>query len=170
MFDNIARVKESFPDKNLMFTEGCNEKFDSTKYNFWPNAEHYGRSMINDFNNGTAGWTDWNILLDQTGGPNHLDNLCFSPVHANLNTGELIFTPSYYYIGHFSKFIRPKARRVSTSSSRSDLLSTSFLNENGKMATVVMNDSNKEITYNLNVGSETTQVVIPPHAIQTLVY
>ncbi|MDR3625254.1 MAG: glycoside hydrolase family 30 protein [Ignavibacteriaceae bacterium] len=170
MFENIAHVKESFPDKNLLFTEGCNEKFDSTKYFFWPNAERYGRSMINDFNNGTVGWTDWNILLDETGGPNHLDNLCFSPVHANTKTGELIFTPSYYYIGHFSKFIRPKARRVSTNVSRSDLLSTSFLNENGKMATVVMNQSSKQITYNLYVGTKTTEVVIPPHAIQTLVY
>jgi glucosylceramidase len=67
-YENLRRVKESFPGKELMFTEGCNENFDSAKYQYWPNAARYGNSMINDFNNGTAGWTDWNILLDETGG------------------------------------------------------------------------------------------------------
>ena len=72
MFSNLGNVNESYPSKNLVFTEGCNEGFDSSKYQYWPNAERYGRSMINDFNNGTVAWTDWNILLDETGGPNHV--------------------------------------------------------------------------------------------------
>ena len=170
MFENVAKVQEAFPKTNLLFTEGCVEKFDSTKYQFWGNAERYGKSMINDFNNGTVGWTDWNILLDETGGPNHVQNFCFAPVHADTRTGELIFTPSYYYIGHFSKFIRPDAKRISTAASRSQLLSTSFLNADGKIATVVMNQSDMKITYKLYVGSQAAEVVILPHSIQTLVY
>ncbi len=170
MFDNVRKVHEAYPDKKLLFTEGCVEKFDATKYQFWPNAERYGISMINDFNNGTVGWTDWNILLDQNGGPNHVGNFCFAPIHADTNSGELIYTPSYYYIGHFSKFIHPDAKRVSTAVSRSSLLSTSFLNTDGKMITVVMNQSDKKVTYNLFVGTDKTIVVIPAHAIQTLVY
>jgi glucosylceramidase len=170
MFDNVRKVYEAYPDKKLLFTEGCVEKFDAAKYQFWPNAERYGISMINDFNNGTIGWTDWNILLDQNGGPNHVGNFCFAPIHADTNSGELIYTPSYYYIGHFSKFIHPDAKRVSTAVSRSSLLSTSFLNTDGKMITVVMNQSDKKVTYNLFVGSDKTIVVIPAHAIQTLVY
>ncbi len=75
---------------------------------------------------------------------------CFAPIHADTNSGELIYTPSYYYIGHFSKFIRPDAKRVGTAVSRSSLLSTLFLNTDGKMVTVVMNQSNKSVTYNLN--------------------
>ena len=67
--------------------------------------------MINDFNDGAVGWTDWNVLLDEQGGPNHVGNFCFAPVHADTKTGELIYTNSYYYIGHFSKFVRPGARR-----------------------------------------------------------
>ena len=168
-FDNLGKVKESFPDKNLMFTEGCVEKFDAAKYQFWPNAERYGRSMINDFNEGTCGWTDWNILLDQNGGPNHVGNFCFAPVHADLKTGELIFTPSYYYIGHFSKFIKPGAKRVSTACSRSALQSCSFLNNDGTLATVVMNQTDNEIKYKLFIGTESVEVIILPHAIQTLV-
>lgn len=170
MFDNVRKVHEAYPTKNLLFTEGCVEKFDAKKYQFWANGERYGTSMINDFNNGTVGWTDWNVLLDQNGGPNHVGNFCFAPIHMDTNSGELIYTPSYYYIGHFSKFIRPNAKRVSSAVSRSSLLSTSFLNTDGKMVTVVMNQSSKSVTYNLIIASEKTVVTIPAHGIQTLVY
>jgi glucosylceramidase len=166
----LAKVKESYPDKNLLFTEGCNELFDPAKYQHWPNAERYGNSMINDFNNGTVGWTDWNILLDQRGGPNHVGNFCFAPIHADVSTGALIYTPAYYYIGHFSKFIRPGAQRVSTASSRSHLQSTSFLNSNGQMVTVVMNNTEEPITYQLQALGRQVRVRIPARAIQTLVY
>ncbi|NNE29498.1 MAG: glycoside hydrolase family 30 protein [Saprospiraceae bacterium] len=169
MFTNLGNIKESFPSKNLLFTEGCQEGFDPDKYQFWKHAERYGRSIINDFNQGTVGWTDWNILLDQNGGPNHVGNFCFSPIHGDTEKGELIYTPTYYYIGHFSKFIRPNAKRVSTTSSRSHLLSTSFLNEDGSLITVVMNQSDEEIEYKLYCDSETVQLTIPPHAIQTQV-
>jgi glucosylceramidase len=170
MFENVGAVKEMYPNKKLLFTEGCNEKFDANKYQLWANGERYGKSMINDFNNGTVGWTDWNILLDENGGPNHVGNFCFSPIHGNVKTGELIYTPSYYFIGHFSKFIGKDAKRISSVSSRSQLISTSFLNQDGKVVTVVMNQSSKKITYNLCIGTNATEVSILPHAIQTLVY
>ena len=170
MFDNVKSVYEAYPEKKLMFTEGCVEKFDTKKYQLWANGERYGISIINDLNNGSVAWTDWNILLDQNGGPNHVKNFCFAPIHADTNSGELIYTPSYYFIGHFSKFIRPEAKRISTTVSRSSLLSTSFLNKNGKMITVVMNQSNKKIDYNLIVETKKAVVTIPPHAIQTLEY
>jgi glucosylceramidase len=170
MFENVGAVKELYPNKNLLFTEGCNEKFDANKYQLWTNGERYGKSMINDFNNGTVGWTDWNILLDEKGGPNHVGNFCFAPIHADTKTGELIYTPSYYFIGHFSKFIGKDAKRISTVTSRSQLISTSFLNQDGKVITVVMNQSNKKVTYNLCIGTNSTEISILPNAIQTLVY
>nr|WP_228530379.1 glycoside hydrolase family 30 protein [Tamlana sp. I1] len=170
MYNNVGKVNEAYPDKKLMFTEGCNEKFDAAKYQYWPNAERYGASMIHDFNNGTVGWTDWNILLDQNGGPNHVGNFCFAPIHADTRTGELIYTPSYYYIGHFSKFIRLEAKRISTAVSRSHIISTTFQNKNGEMVTVVMNKSDEPINYNLIVSEKQTKVTIPARAIQTLIY
>jgi glucosylceramidase len=126
--------------------------------------------MINDFNNGTVGWTDWNILLDETGGPNHVGNFCFSPIHADTKKGELIYTPSYYYIGHFSKFIDKGAKRIGSVASRSQLLTTSFLNPDGKIVTVVMNQSALPIKYFLSVGDDASELSILPHSIQTLVY
>lgn len=170
MFDNVKAVHELYPHKNLIFTEGCKEKFDATKYQLWRNGEIYGESMINDFNNGTVAWTDWNILLDQFGGPNHAKNFCFAPVHADLSTNQIIYTPAYYIIGHFSKFIEKKARRVSSVASRSNLLTTSFLNPNGKMVTVVLNKSNQPVEYQLCIGTTAATIAIPAHAIQTLMY
>ena len=170
MFENVQKVHEAYPDKNLMFTEGCMEAFNAAKYQYWPTGERYGKQMINDFNNGTVGWTDWNILLDEKGGPNHVGNFCFAPIHADTKTGELIYTPSYYYIGHFSKFVQPDAKRVSSAVSRSQLLSASFINKDGKMATVVMNQSDKKVTYSLIIGIQKVSATVPAHGIQTLVY
>ena len=169
-FDNLALVQESYPDKKLLFTEGCNEEFHPLKYQHWPNAERYGHSMINDFNNGTVGWTDWNILLDENGGPNHVENFCFAPIHADVITDSLIYTPSYYYLGHFSKFITPGAKRISTSSSQSRLESTSWMNPSGEMITIVLNMSSDKLEYSIYFGDKESKLSINPRAIQTLIY
>jgi glucosylceramidase len=169
MYDNVQRVHESFPTKNLLFTEGCAESFDASKYDRWSMGERYGRSMINDFNNGTVGWCDWNVLLDETGGPNHVGNFCFAPVHGDTKKDEILFTNSYYYIGHFSKFIKPGAKRIAAAPSRSQLLATAFVNTDGSIVAVVMNQSDKTVLYNLCMGFKAVEVNILPHAIQTLV-
>jgi len=170
MFENVGKVNQMYPSKNLLFTEGCADSFKADKLQFWANGERYGQSIINDFNNGTVGWTDWNVLLDEKGGPNHVGNFCFAPIHSNTNNSELIYTPSYFYIGHFSKFIGKNAKRISSVASRSQLSTTSFLNPDGKVVTVVMNQSNKKTDYYLCVGTQATLVTILPHAIQTLIF
>src|SRR5882724_3115099 len=170
MYDNVKLVHESFPDKNLIFTEGCSDSFNAQKLYDWRLGEQYGRSMINDFNGGAVGWTDWNVLLDETGGPNHVKNFCFAPVHADTKTGDLIYANSYYYIGHFSKFIRPGAKRIGCSPSRSQLLSTAFINPDGKVSVVVMNKSDKKVSYYLWVDGQAAEVSSLPHSIQTLVF
>ena len=170
MFNNVRLVHDTYPDKSLLFTEGCPESFNASMYNNWGLGEEYGRSMINDFNNGTVGWTDWNIFLDETGGPNHVQNFCFAPVHGDTKTGQLIYTNSYYYIGHFSKFVRPGAKRIISAASRSQLLTTAFINADGKVAVIVMNQSNKKITYNLCINQNAAEVTSLPHSIQTLVF
>lgn len=170
MFNNVKMVNETFPDKNLIFTEGCVDKFDASKLKSWSLGETYGHSMINDFNDGTVGWTDWNILLDDQGGPNHVGNFCFAPVHADMKKGELIFTNSFYYIGHFSKFIRPGARRIISSSNRDNLQTTAFQNMNGKISVVVMNQTEKTISYLLWINGSAAKMESLPHSISTLVF
>jgi len=170
MYGNVALVHRLYPDKHILFTEGTPANFDSTGYGRWSLGEAYGRSMINDFNSGTEGWTDWNILLDERGGPNHVGNFCFAPIHADTRTGQLIYTNSYYYIGHFSKFVRPGARRILASPSRSMLLTTAFVNQDGKVVVVVMNSTAKGGPYNLAVGAVSVEINARPHSIQTVVF
>ena len=170
MFDNVKLVHETFPSKNLLFTEGTVDSFKPQEITSWRLGEAYGRSMINDFNSGAVGWTDWNVLLDENGGPNHVGNFCFAPVHADTKTGELTYTNSYYYIGHFSKFIRPGARRIASSPSRSALLSTAFINPDGRVSVVVMNKSDQKISYFLWLDGNAAEVSSLPHSIQTLVF
>ena len=169
LFDNIKRVKEAFPDKQLFFTEGCLEKMDFDKIGEWAPGEKYAHSMVNDFNSGTAGWTDWNILLDERGGPNHVGNFCYAPVIADTRDGSLHYTSSYYYIGHFSRFIRPGARRIISSSNRDKLQTTAFINTDGKIAVVVLNTSNDALDYTLWIDGKGAPVKSLAHSIATLV-
>lgn len=152
-----------------MFTEGCIEKFDYARLNDWALGEKYGQSMIHDFNNGTVGWTDWNVLLDEKGGPNHVGNYCFSPVVADTRTGKLIYTNIYYYMGHFSKFVRPGDKRIVSSSNRDKLLTTAFKNAQGKLAVVVMNTSDDKISYNLCIQGKAATATALPHSMNTLI-
>jgi glucosylceramidase len=170
MFDNVRLVHETFPNKPLLFTEGTVDSFKPEDIHSWRLGEYYGRSMINDFNDGAVGWTDWNVLLDERGGPNHVGNYCFAPVHADTRTGELTYTSSYWYIGHFSKFVRPGARRIASTPSRSALLSTAFVNPDGKVAVVVMNRGDQPVPYHLWVSGNAAEVTSLPHSIQTLVF
>ncbi|NML66335.1 glycoside hydrolase family 30 protein [Hymenobacter sp. RP-2-7] len=169
LFGNVARVHEMYPDKQLFFTEGCVENFKLDQVKEWRLGERYGYSMINDFNAGTAGWTDWNILLDEQGGPNHVGNFCFAPVHADLRTGELIYTNAYYYIGHFSKFIRPGAKRVAVSTNRDWLQATAFQNTDGKLAVVVMNRGDQPQEFQLWIKGQAVATTSPAHSMATYV-
>lgn len=167
-YENVKRVTEAFPETNLLLTEACNYPFSWETIDHWQWGELYGENMIHDFNNGVVAWTDWNILLDETGGPNHVRNFCFAPVHARVKEGTLHYMNSYYYIGHFSKFIRPGAQRIISSSSRAQLLTTAFINTDGTIALVVMNPTDEEISYRLYIGNQAAVTISRPHSIATL--
>jgi glucosylceramidase len=166
--ENIKRVSETYPDKPLLLTEACNYPFSWETFDQWHWGENYGASMIHDFNNGATGWTDWNILLDETGGPNHVNNFCFAPVHADTRDNSLHYMNSYYYIGHFSKYIRPGAKRIISSSNRAQLITTGFINPDGSVAVVVMNEGETEVKYKMYVGNQATEIISMPHSITTL--
>ena len=169
VFDNVKLVNEAFPNKNLLFTEGCSDTFDLSKINDWKWGEVYGKSMVNDFNNGVVGWTDWNILLDEQGGPNHVGNYCYAPIHANTKTGELTYMNSYYYIGHFSKFVRPGAKRIISSSNRDQLLTTAFMNKDNKLVVIVLNLTDEKLPYSLWIKGMAANTTSLPHSITTLI-
>lgn len=168
-FENVQLVHQAFPKVHLMFTEGCNGPFNMAQINDWRWGERYGESMIHDFNDGVVGYTSWNLLLDQQGGPNHVGNFCFAPIIGDTKTGKLYFMNSYYYIGQFSKFVRPGARRIISSSTTDNLLTTAFLNKDGKIAVIVMNPTKTNQPFCLCMQRRAAKTDSPAHSITTLI-
>jgi len=155
-------------DKKILFTEGCAESFDTARIDSWDLGEHYAHSMVNDFNCGTVAWFDWNILLDETGGPNHVGNFCFAPVHADTRTGEIIYTNSYYYIGHFSSFIHRGAKRIGVSSSRDHIETTGFINPDGEIVVIIFNKSDQATDLKLCIDNKAADIRSLAHSIMTV--
>ncbi len=169
-FENVRLVRDAWPDKALLFTEGTEANFNADSLHEWKWGETFGRSMVNDFNNGASGWTVWNVILDETGGPNHVGNLCMAPIICDTKTGKLTYMNSFYYLGHFSRFIRPGARRIVCSSNTDDLLATAALNPDGKVAVVVMNPSEKSIEFHTWIENRSYKTTSPAHSILTIVF
>ncbi len=170
-FANVRAVHDAWPDKGLLFTEGTPASYDPAdpaKVLDWKWGETYGLSLVNDLNNWAAGWTDWNVLLDEQGGPNHVGNFCLAPVHGDTRTGVLTFAPSYYYIGHFSRFIRPGARRVIATSNDDALLCTAFVHPDGAVVTIVLNRGEKDMDFGVWVDGRIARTKSPAHSIVTL--
>jgi glucosylceramidase len=164
-FDHVRLLHDAWPDKQLLFTEGCQEA--GPHSGSWDLGERYARSMINDLNRWTVGWIDWNLVLDETGGPNHVGNLCSAPVLIDTANDLLLHQSSYYYIGHFARFVNPGAQRVLCTASRENLEAAAFVNPDGSVATVVMNRTEAAIRFDLRIGSATAVTELPPRSIAT---
>ncbi|WP_428388437.1 glycoside hydrolase family 30 protein [Mucisphaera sp.] len=166
-FENVQRTHDAYPDKHLIFTEGCQEG--GPHIGSWATGERYGRSLINDFNRWTTGWLDWNLLLDETGGPNHVNNLCSAPILLDRPSGRLMHQSSYAYLGHFARFIQPGATRIGCRVSHADILATAYENPDGTLAIVIMNAGDFDFPVRLSHTSHQATLNAPAHSIQTLI-
>lgn len=166
-FENVGKVHEMFPDKGLLFTEGCQEG--GVHFNSWKTGERYARNMIGDFNNWCQGYIDWNLFLDNTGGPNHVNNLCDSPIIVDIFPEQLIHQSSYYYIGHFSKYVRPGAKRIGLKNSHSELKAVAFQNLDESKVLIILNETDETFNYNVSIDGEELSVEIKEHAINTII-
>lgn len=166
-FDHVQMVHDFYPDKKLLFTEGCQEG--GPHLGEWGLGERYARSMVNDLNRWTVGWVDWNIMLNIEGGPNHVNNLCSAPIIADVENDKLLYQSSYYYIGHFSRFIKPGAKRILCRNTYDKLLTTAFKNPDGTVAVVVLNLEDFPVDYALRAKANQVVTVSPAHSITTLI-
>ena len=166
-FENVGQVHDLFPDKHLLFTEGCQEG--GCKVGEWFTGERYARNMMGDFNNWCEGYLDWNLVLDETGGPNHVNNLCDAPIIADTKENKLHYNSSYYYIGHFSKYIKPGALRVSAETVVEDVHTAAFLNDDGTLVVIVMNEGDSDKNVSIDCNGEFLNIDISNHSIMTFV-
>ncbi len=142
-FENVAMTAQRFPDKQLIFTEGCVEFSRFSKTNETQKAEMYAHDILGNLNAGMHGFIDWNLLLDAQGGPNHVGNFCQAPVMAS-QEGTVEKQASYYYIGHFSRYIRPGAVRIGVSRYTEAIEATAFQNVDNSIAVVLLNRSGED--------------------------
>ena len=147
-----------------------------------PNAEdhpiytpvhRYARNIIVSFNNWMSGWIDWNVVLDQDGGPNHVGNFCGAPIMIDTETGQIYYTPIYYVLAQFSRTIRPGDVAVQTDVSldglgEDDLHASATVDDSGLLSVQVLNTTKSPIQYGLQIGTQVADVTIPANAIQTV--
>jgi glucosylceramidase len=164
-FENVQLTHDAYPDKQLLFSEGSQEG--GPHYDEWEVGERYGHSMVQDLNHWTTAWVDWNLLLDQRGGPNHRGNYCSAPIMADFQKGTLHYHSSYYYLGQVTRFIRPGAQRIISASTLDELETTAFLNREGQIAVVVMNRAKKSFDFALKYNDQAALAESPAHSIST---
>ena len=180
-YDQVAQVAKYFPNKELVFTEGCVEG--GPRNGSWFTGERYAHNIFNDLNHGCTAWIDWNILLDMEGGPNHVGNFCDAPILADAKEDKLYYQSSYYYIGHFSRFIQPGAVRIETKIDGymtpctidgkvgNTIECTAFKNPDDTIAFIVYNRTEEDAVYNLTSedGTSIGKVKCPARGIQTVI-
>ncbi len=167
-FEAIELVRRKYPDKTLIFTEGCIEysKFSSDSQLI--NAQMYAHEIIGSLNAGMNAFIDWNLYLDEKGGPNHVNNLCDAPIMIDYETERVIYNLSYDYIGHFSKFIKPGALRIGMTRFTDQIEVTAFKNKDLSIAVVLLNRTKKTFECFIRLDGQLNKVVIERESITTL--
>jgi len=193
--DELRYAREKAPDKHLIQTEACVDSEvprwrddawywskEATDWGWdWAPEERkkyhpkyapvyrYARDIIGCLNNWVDGWVDWNMVLDRQGGPNWFKNWCVAPVIVDPELDEVYFTPLYYVMSHFSRFIRPGAHRIGLELSDESLLATAARNEDGSIVVVVLNQGMKARAINLHLAQRQANISIDGQAVQTLI-
>lgn len=136
-------------------------------------AEKYAHDIIGCFNNGLHFYCDWNILLDENNGPSHnRENRSCSaeaPVYYIKEKNEIIYRLSYYYIGHISKFVKPNAKIIASSSFNENIEAAAFKNCDGSVVCVLLNKTGESIPTVVRMDGYIENITSEPHSITTVV-
>ncbi|MCI4441892.1 MAG: glycoside hydrolase family 30 protein [Lentimicrobium sp.] len=132
-------------------------------------VNRYVNDIIGCLNNWVDGWVDWNMVLDTQGGPNWFKNWCVAPVIVDVDKDEVYFTPLYYTMAHFSKFMRPGAVKIGCSINDKDLMVTAVKNPDKTIAVVVFNPTEQEQSLEIYLNNKKKKISINAKALQTIV-
>ena len=193
--DNLQFAHNAAPDKHLIQSEACVDaevpkwkddawywSKEATDWGWdWAPEEdkhlhpkyvpvyRYARDIIGCLNNWVDGWVDWNMVLDRQGGPNWFKNWCVAPVIVDPDQDEVYLTPIYYTMAHFSRYIRPGAKRIGYEQSDEDLMVTAAQNPDGSIVAVLLNQGSEAKHLSLSLGDKSTDMRISAQAIQSIV-
>jgi len=177
---DLDQHKTQWPSKGMIHSESsididANDPIgqywrESTDYagTFVP-FDTYAYDIITDLNHGTQGYVEWCMILSNQGQPNPYDNFNSAPVLINPETDEVVYTPLYYLLSHFSKFIRPGAKRIAASGDKSDgIIYTAAKNIDGSIAIVIFNQRKEATAIEIDIDGETHKTTLAPRAMQTV--
>lgn len=166
-FDSLSLVRKLYPELKLVVSESCIEfsKFDLDDSQ--ENAMRLSHEIIGDLNHGVTAFYDWNLLLDEKGGPNHVGNYCLAPFLYDLNNQLLMPQLIQKHLYHFSHFIQRGAQRMGFSCYTHQLDVTAYRNPDGTVIIVILNHSGQPHPVNIRIKGQITQVKIPAKAIGT---
>jgi len=167
-FEAVDLVSKQYPDKLLIFTEGCIEYSRFAQDSALKHAQMYAHEIIGSLNAGMHAFLDWNLCLTLEGGPNHAGNYCDAPIMADIETGELSYRLSYFYLGHFSRYIKPGARRIGFTRYTDELEGTAFQNPDGQLALVLLNRNAQPHKCYLRLQGRLCELQLPGRSIQTV--
>ena len=163
-FDGLALTHEMFPEKELIATEFC---YGMTRKN--DGALGYARDILHNMNSGMTASVDWNLLLDETGGPYHYRPTgCAAPVMVNTQTGEVTCMPMYDGVAHFARYIPKGSRRLATSTYDNNVALTAFERPDGKVAVVILNDKEESAHVFLRMDNHTAPMQLPGRSLTTV--
>lgn len=132
-------------------------------------VNRYAEDIIGCLNNQVDGWVDWNMLLDRQGGPNWFKNWCVAPVIVDPENDEVYFTPLYYVMSHFSKFMRPGAVKIGCEINNKQLKVTAVQNIDKSIAIALFNPTNEMYTIEIKLDNTVQIISIATKALQTVI-
>lgn len=173
-FGQIAAVRHRWPERVQIASEGCCfDPYQGIKADgVLAYGEKYAHDICGSISSGISYYCDWNLTLNEFNGPDHCRegrNFVDAPIYCDGSRDRLVIQPSYYYIGHYSKFIRPGAKCIAASSYTELLEVCAFKNTDGTIAVVVLNRSEQGLPFTVRLGDNTLPLTAPPHTIHTLV-
>ncbi len=166
-FENLSKVHDMFPDKHLLFTEGTIEGGVALKD--FKTGERYMRNMIGDFSNYLEGFLDWNLILDEQGGPNHVGNYCDAPIICDTKNDIVHINTSYYAIGHFSQFLEVGAKRIKSQMTHPYVTNVAFVNPNGDVVVILQNETDNDTDLTVKLGKTTQTIHMNKRSYSTLI-
>lgn len=165
-FEAVNAVRERFPGKQMILSEAGIGPSSRPEEDF-RHVRLLAHEMIGDFNHGMTAFYDWNIFLDETGGPNHVENFGDAPLMYDTVNKKIIKKNLFECYKHFSCYIMPGAVNITSSRFCQELDVAAFENPDGTLAAVIYNSSSEEIKAYIRVDKLCAEVTIAPDSIST---